>query len=149
MSTVIENVTCAFCGCLCDDLVVEVDDGRIVRVRRACANGRGLFTHYDPAPRQPPAAQGQVQADGPGRDAGHGLGRLLVEAHDRALAKRLVDEAERPLQGRHPGQAPEVDGQVYLKNALHLRPGELVRARVEDSSDYDLVASPVSSAATT
>jgi formylmethanofuran dehydrogenase subunit B len=53
MSTVIENAVCSFCGCLCDDIVVEVDDGRIIGVRKACANGRGLFTHYDPAPRHP------------------------------------------------------------------------------------------------
>jgi len=48
-----ENVVCSFCGCLCDDIVVEVDGGRIARVRKACANGRGHFTHYDPTSRQP------------------------------------------------------------------------------------------------
>jgi formylmethanofuran dehydrogenase subunit B len=51
--SVVENVVCSFCGCLCDDIVVEVDDGRIARVRKVCANGRGLFTHYDPATSRP------------------------------------------------------------------------------------------------
>jgi len=53
MSTVVEHVVCPFCGCLCDDLTVEVQEGSIARVRRTCANGLGLFTHYDPAPRHP------------------------------------------------------------------------------------------------
>jgi ribosomal protein S12 methylthiotransferase len=65
------------------------------------------------------------------------------------LVEGPSDQSEYLLQGRHPGQAPEVDGRVYLTNALHLRPGQLVRARVEDSSDHDLVASPVSPSATT
>ncbi|MCK4470211.1 MAG: formylmethanofuran dehydrogenase subunit B, partial [Anaerolineae bacterium] len=80
MSTVIENVICAFCGCLCDDLVVEVDDGRIVRVRRACANGRGLFTHYDPAPRQPTVD-----------------GREVEWEEAIAEAARTLDKADSPL----------------------------------------------------
>ena len=53
MSTICENMVCSFCGCLCDDILVEVDDGHITKVRKACANGRGLFTHYDQAPHLP------------------------------------------------------------------------------------------------
>lgn len=55
MNAVYENAICGFCGCLCDDIVVEVDTehGRIERVRKVCANGRGWFTHYDPTPRPP------------------------------------------------------------------------------------------------
>lgn len=53
MSTLIENVICTFCGCLCDDLTVEVDQGRIIKVKKVCSNGRGQFTHYDPAPQPP------------------------------------------------------------------------------------------------
>ena len=56
---VIENVVCPFCGCLCDDLVVTVDGGRVEKVRRACANGQSLFTGYEPAPL-PPTVDGQA-----------------------------------------------------------------------------------------
>lgn len=44
-----ENVVCPFCGCLCDDIVVEVRDNAITAVKRACANGRSLFlnTHTE------------------------------------------------------------------------------------------------------
>lgn len=38
--TVVEDAVCTFCACLCDDLVVEVRDGRVVVVGRACARGR-------------------------------------------------------------------------------------------------------------
>jgi len=43
---VIEDVACTFCGCVCDDLVVEVKGGRISRVRRACALGESKLKHY-------------------------------------------------------------------------------------------------------
>jgi formylmethanofuran dehydrogenase subunit B len=58
MSEIVENAVCTFCGCLCDDIAVEVEDGRIERVRRVCANGRGVFEHYDPVPR-PPTVYGE------------------------------------------------------------------------------------------
>ncbi len=75
-----ENVVCAFCGCLCDDLVVEVEDGRVVKARRACASGRGLFTHYDPVPRQPTVD-----------------GREVEWEEAIAEAARTLDEADSPL----------------------------------------------------
>ena len=53
MNTKVENVTCKFCGCLCDDLAAEVVDGQIVKVKRACPNGRSMFTEYDGAAREP------------------------------------------------------------------------------------------------
>jgi ribosomal protein S12 methylthiotransferase len=47
------------------------------------------------------------------------------------------------LQGRHAGQAPEIDGQVYLANVGDVppAPGTIVRATVTQAADYDLVAS--------
>ncbi len=39
----IENVVCPFCGCLCDDIVVEVEDNHITAAKKACTNGRSLF----------------------------------------------------------------------------------------------------------
>jgi formylmethanofuran dehydrogenase subunit B len=40
---ILENVVCPFCGCLCDDIVVEVEDNRITAAKKACTNGRSLF----------------------------------------------------------------------------------------------------------
>lgn len=53
MSTLIENAVCTFCGCLCDDITVEVDGNKIVKAKRVCANGRGLFTEYEATARKP------------------------------------------------------------------------------------------------
>ncbi len=53
MSERTENVVCTFCGCLCDDIAVEHEGRRILRVLRACSNGQGHFRDYDPAPRPP------------------------------------------------------------------------------------------------
>lgn len=39
----IENVVCPFCGCLCDDIVVEVEGDRITAVKKTCSNGRSFF----------------------------------------------------------------------------------------------------------
>jgi formylmethanofuran dehydrogenase subunit B len=63
MSTVIENVSCPFCGCLCDDIAVEVNDDAIVKVKRACSSGQGIFMDYDPRPRRPLVDGREVEWD--------------------------------------------------------------------------------------
>ncbi|MEP6688959.1 MAG: hypothetical protein ABJC36_11475, partial [Gemmatimonadales bacterium] len=37
------SVTCLGCGCACDDLVVEVTDGRITDIAPPCPLGRAWF----------------------------------------------------------------------------------------------------------
>jgi len=43
--TVHEDVVCAFCGCLCDDLKVEVEENQIVKVNNVCTIGRNKLMH--------------------------------------------------------------------------------------------------------
>lgn len=76
MKTVVENVTCTFCGCLCDDIIVEVEDNKITRVRKVCANGRGVFLDYDPTFRQPLVAGREVAWE----EAVSEAARILVQA---------------------------------------------------------------------
>jgi ribosomal protein S12 methylthiotransferase len=54
-------------------------------------------------------------------------------------------EHELVLQGRTEGQAPDIDAVVYLTDCdpESYRAGELIRARVVEARDYDLVAAPV------
>jgi len=66
----------------------------------------------------------------------------------QVLVEGESDESEYLLQGRHAGQAPEIDGQVYLSlgeavSELALRPGDLVGAVVRSSAEYDLAAEVV------
>jgi len=47
---IVENATCTFCGCVCDDQILTVDDDakRITKVLNTCALGLAWFTeHYD------------------------------------------------------------------------------------------------------
>jgi ribosomal protein S12 methylthiotransferase len=68
--------------------------------------------------------------------------RALVGRRLEVLVEGVSDEHEHVLMGRHRGQAPEIDGQIYLSGTEHLerppRPGELVEVEVTQASDYDL-----------
>jgi ribosomal protein S12 methylthiotransferase len=61
------------------------------------------------------------------------------------LVEGPSDESEYLLMGRHEGQAPEIDGQVYLtiKGDEAPRTGDFVRARITHSAEYDLAADVV------
>jgi formylmethanofuran dehydrogenase subunit B len=41
--TIVTNATCTSCGCLCDDIDIHTEDGRIVRADHACPLGREWF----------------------------------------------------------------------------------------------------------
>lgn len=82
------------------------------------------------------------------RDELMSLQQELCRARNRAMVGRelevmvegLSDESDLLLQGRWYGQAPGIDGSVYLTDGT-AGPGDFVRARVVDSADYDLAAS--------
>ena len=44
--------------------------------------------------------------------------------------------------GRSKADAPEIDGEVHLRDAGHLAPGDIVRVQVEDSDEHDLFGVP-------
>jgi ribosomal protein S12 methylthiotransferase len=58
----------------------------------------------------------------------------------RVLVDGPSDESEFLLEGRHEGQAPEIDGKVILTNGTAGR-GEFVEAIVTQADAHDLVAS--------
>jgi ribosomal protein S12 methylthiotransferase len=69
--------------------------------------------------------------------------RALHDRTLRVLVEGPSDESDYLLMGRHEGQAPEIDGQVYLTLPPDLpapAPGTFVDARVTHSADYDLAA---------
>jgi len=72
--------------------------------------------------------------------------RALRGRELEVLVEGPSDESEYLLMGRHEGQAPEIDGQVYLSlgegvgSAEPLAPGAIVRAKVTHSAEYDLAA---------
>ena len=64
---------------------------------------------------------------------------LRVGTELDVLVEGISDESDLLLQGRWWGQAPEVDGSVYLANGT-AQPGEIRKVLVTDAADYDLMA---------
>jgi ribosomal protein S12 methylthiotransferase len=57
----------------------------------------------------------------------------------------LIDEVddEGGASGRSKYDAPEIDGQVHLRDAIGLKPGDIARVRIEDADETDLFGVPV------
>ena len=43
---VIQDATCTFCGCVCDDIDLSVKDDHIVEAKRACVLGKAWFLNH-------------------------------------------------------------------------------------------------------
>jgi ribosomal protein S12 methylthiotransferase len=61
------------------------------------------------------------------------------------LVEGASEESDLVMVGRHAGQAPEVDGGVYLSHGP-VQPGTLCTARVVSATEYDLLAEVQASA---
>ncbi|MDE8810884.1 30S ribosomal protein S12 methylthiotransferase RimO [Aeromonas hydrophila] len=54
----------------------------------------------------------------------------------------LIDEVdEEGATGRSAADAPEIDGLVYLNGETGLKPGDMVKVRIDEADEYDLWAS--------
>jgi ribosomal protein S12 methylthiotransferase len=56
-----------------------------------------------------------------------------------------VDPDSGGATGRSKADAPEIDGEVHLRDAGQLKPGDIVPALIEDSDEHDLYGVPASS----
>src|SRR5262249_40374259 len=72
------------------------------------------------------------------RSIAHAKNRRLIGQKLSVLVEGPSDEHEYVMMGRHQGQAPEIDGQVYLSGG-EARPGEIREVEITQASDYDLV----------
>jgi ribosomal protein S12 methylthiotransferase len=68
--------------------------------------------------------------------------RALIGTRVEVLVDGASEEHEFVLQGRHAGQAPDIDGVVYLSGA-EVSAGSMVMADISQSADYDLVGEVV------
>jgi formylmethanofuran dehydrogenase subunit B len=109
----IEDVVCPFCGCLCDDLVVEVEGTRVVSVENGCTLANEKF-------------MGDHRLKAPIRRTGSGWEEISYSEAIRETAEILC-EADRPLlygwSGTH-GEAQSI--------GIHL--AELLGALVDNTS---------------
>lgn len=53
---VVENATCTFCGCVCDDMALTVEGNRITKAKNACVLGKAWFFNHHIDHDQPIAA---------------------------------------------------------------------------------------------
>src|SRR5215813_1785006 len=125
-----------------ENLLAFLDEARFDRL--------GVFT-YSPEDGTPsPQFAGQVDAETAAERAA-----AVQDAHDTVAfdrnAKRvgavvdvLVDgPSEDPAfawEGRMAGQAPEIDGVVYLRDRAAFTPGRFARARIAEVEGHELVA---------
>ena len=59
------------------------------------------------------------------------------------LVEGAHEETELLMQGRHQGQAPDIDGRVIINDGL-AKVGEIVKVEITDVLDYDLVGRVIS-----
>lgn len=73
--------------------------------------------------------------------------QISAEKLQRKIGKVLevlVDEVgEDGAAARTQADAPEIDGQIYLLGATHLKPGQRLQVRVTDADEHDLWGDPV------
>jgi len=112
----------------------------------------GVFQYSD----EPSARAFQLEAKVPASIAAARAKKLMSEQRKISMKKNQAlvgkellvlvegpsEESELVMVGRHAGQAPDIDGVVYLSGGptgMEARPGELRTVRIESSTDYDLL----------
>jgi len=125
-----------------DELADFMKESRFERV--------GIFP-YSPEPKTPSERMAGQIPEPVKQQRLHRLMQLqqgIAEELNREWMGRelevLVDEPGADVHlGRTYADAPEVDGQVFLRSGRPLQPGQFVKARVVDTYEYDLVAEAI------
>ncbi|WP_426693253.1 30S ribosomal protein S12 methylthiotransferase RimO [Sphingomonas sediminicola] len=103
------------------DRVMEIS-ARISAEKLAAKVGKTIEVLIDRVDEVPPPEEGADRGhfDAPHPQHHHGIGAT----------------------GRSKADAPEIDGEVHLRDAGHLSPGDIVSVKVEDSDEHDLFGVP-------
>ncbi len=56
---IVENATCTFCGCVCDDMELTVEGHQITKAKNACVLGKAWFLNHHIEDRPAATIQGQ------------------------------------------------------------------------------------------
>ncbi len=82
---IVSDVVCSFCGCLCDDIELEIVNDKIVKCRNGCAISQTKFLHHS-----------EDRLSGPEVKHGTEMQRVGLEEAVAAAAK-ILSTAKRPL----------------------------------------------------
>ncbi len=72
------------------------------------------------------------------KEIAHELNQGYLGQTIDVLVEGVHEETELLLQGRHQGQAPDIDGKVIINDGM-AKAGEIVKVEITDVLDYDLV----------
>lgn len=61
----------------------------------------------------------------------------------RTLSVIIDEVGDEGATGRSQADAPEIDGEVFLRDASHLSQGDIVRVEIEDADEHDLFGVPL------
>jgi ribosomal protein S12 methylthiotransferase len=75
------------------------------------------------------------------REISWAYNQTLIGQRLRVLVDGFSDE-EQMWEGRYEGQAPEIDGVVYIQGS-DLKPGTFVQVEVAEATEYDLIGRPI------
>src|SRR5918995_1017594 len=56
---VVSNATCTFCGCVCDDMELTVENNHITKAKNACVLGKAWFLNHHVEERPVATIKGQ------------------------------------------------------------------------------------------
>ena len=56
---IVEDATCTFCGCVCDDMTLTVENNRITKAKNACVLGKAWFLNHHVEDRPEATIEGQ------------------------------------------------------------------------------------------
>jgi len=108
---------------------------RISAEKLAAKVGKTIDVLIDTVDAPPPPGEVAARrADGGVIETGHFDGHL-----DAPHAEHHHDIG---ATGRSKADAPEIDGEVHLRDAGGLKPGDIVRADIEESDEHDLYGVP-------
>src|SRR3954464_652761 len=74
---VVPNATCTFCGCVCDDMELTVENNTITQAKNACVLGKAWFLNHHVEDRPVATVRGQPV---PLEEAVAEAARILVNA---------------------------------------------------------------------
>jgi len=73
------------------------------------------------------------------REISREIGVSRIGSKETVIIDEIHNNSQFKFEGRTQGDAPEVDGRVYIKNGSH-SVGEFVETEIVDADDYDLYA---------
>ena len=115
---IIENATCTFCGCVCDDIELHHDEVRIHKAKHACVLGTSWFLNHTAEHKYPDALiagkeaireliQEKATVDGIGQE----LSRLI---NDLSYRNSILSEYEKIYKTLDTGSASENTAKLMM-----------------------------------